>query len=416
MDIPPPPPPPDTVPDFSPEPLPPSPTLAPDPVASLPPSDPLAPTTPTVVPLDPGTSLFTPTQLLTTDPSPSVLASFTPTPSVSSVVSSVISSLVVASTSISSSLLISSSISSSAVESSSISAPSAAPVLQALTPDPTAPSNPDDAVWIAGYLTIHFGSRPSWWYLYIFWFIIAGLVLIFSVLHALRVRGGYFGAWWSKWSLRRRTWRKKHALALAAKKGQKHRQPQALPSNAQIASLSALVILTLAISYLGPDYLAPNVHLWNANNAEWAGHHRRDESSHPLAEYTPKYNIAKAWWTSATRTGQVAYALFPLVVLLAMKARPFALFALPFTLDLHFDKLAWIHHWSGVLVWGITTLHVISWSAQLFKDHRAETGKIVYAYAFKFPNFVYGWSVSAVLFLGTRNFPLNVPLNRHMVS
>lgn len=385
--------PPDDVPFFSPDPVPSQdPTLVPNPTVPTTPSDPVSFVTPPPVATLDSSSLFIPSSVSTELP----LSSFTPTPSISSPISSTLLSSSFSPTLLSSvSLLTSSLLSSSATPSSDVSSPLAsssiaAPSFNVLSPNPTAPSSPDDAEWIAGYLTIHFLSKPAWWYTYIFWFVIAGAVLTFSILHALRVRGGYIGAWWSKWSLRRRTWRKKHALALAAKKGQPHRQPQALPSNAQIASLTAVVLLSLAVAYIGPDYIAPGYHLWNAQDAPSASLSRRD-----LSEYVPQYTVAKAWWTTAARTGQIAYALFPLVVLLALKARPFALFALPFLTNLHFDKLAWIHHWCGVLVWAITTLHVISWTVQLLKDHRSETGKMAFAYAFKFPNFVYGTAVSA---------------------
>ncbi|KAI0797925.1 hypothetical protein C8Q75DRAFT_708957 [Abortiporus biennis] len=273
------------------------------------------------------------------------------------------------------------------------------PVVSALNPNPLPPVYDDDLEWIKAYLTLHFLSDSSYTYAYILWFAIAALLLVFSLFHALGLRGGYIGAWWSKWSLRRRTWRKKHALAVALKKGQ-HRQPNSLPSNAQILSLTTLIVCSLALAYVGPDYFAPGAQIWSLQDSPIASVTTRI-SSEDTAPSTapPQFTIQKEWWTTAARTGGIAFTLFPLCILLALKAPPFAIFSISFLSNLHFDKLAWLHQWCGMLVWFLSTMHVVSWSVQLALDHRSSTGKIAYVYAWQYPNFIYGWTAYGLLTL-----------------
>lgn len=210
------------------------------------------------------------------------------------------------------------------------------------------------------------------------------------------LRRGYLGAVWSKWALRRRTWRKNHALAVVQKAGQPHRQPMSLPSNAQMLSVCGLTISVFALAFIGPDYFAPGSRLWNVHNYPTRAAHGR--SIYDLSSYTylqPQFTISKAWWTSGGRTGLIAFALFPLTVLFALKAAPFAIFSSPYFVQLCFDKLAFLHRWCGFLVWVLTTLHTIFWSVQLASDHRPSTGQMVYTYAWQYDKFRYAWVVSA---------------------
>jgi len=94
-------------------------------------------------------------------------------------------------------------------------------------------------------------STPSYRVAYLLWFFIAFVFVLFSLVHRVRDRITSIGAYWSKWALRRRTWRKKHSLALARKNGSKsHQQPLSLPSNAQLLSMLSLFVVTLALSLL----------------------------------------------------------------------------------------------------------------------------------------------------------------------
>jgi hypothetical protein len=114
----------------------------------------------------------------------------------------------------------------------------------------------------------------------------------------------------------------------------------------------------------------------------------------PYLPLQPQYTIDKAWWTSSARAGQIAFALFPLCVLFALKAPPFAIFAIPFMIQFFFDKLAWLHRWTGRLIWFLTSIHIALWSVQLVRDHKPSTGRVAYVYAFSYMPFIFGWIVS----------------------
>lgn len=256
--------------------------------------------------------------------------------------------------------------------------------------NPTTPAFTNDKDWINAYLDIHVLSVSSYRYSYLLWFGIAFIFLVFSALHLTGSRGGFIGALWSKWSIRRRTFRKKRALAIARRNGQPHRQPEALPSNAQLLCLCILSLATVALSFAGPDYIAPGDKAWQFYRRGWT----------PLGMATstayspPQYTISKAWWTAGGRTGELAFALLPLCILFALKAPPFAIFAIPFMVQLHFDKLAWLHRWCGRLIWIMSAAHVVLWSVQLVNDRREETGRMAYVYAWLELKFIWGWIVS----------------------
>lgn len=254
-------------------------------------------------------------------------------------------------------------------------------------PNPTTPAFTDDADWFTAYLEIHELSGASWRYAYIFWLAIGLVTLTFTIFHLFRLRSGRFGAYWSKWSLRRRTWRKKHSLAQARKSGQPHKQPLLLPSNAQLLCLFSLITACLAATFVGPDYIAP------------ASKFFRRLVARDVSAYKPQYTIQKAWWTSGSRAGLMSFALFPLCVLFALKRPPFAIFAISFLTNMHFDKLMWLHRWTGRFIWAMVTLHVVLWSVQLANDTRSGTGKVAYAYAWQSQRFICAWIAFILLTL-----------------
>lgn len=47
----------------------------------------------------------------------------------------------------------------------------------------------------------------------------------------------------------------------------------------------------------------------------------------------PNTEVDKNFWTSSSRMGMIAYAMYPLVVALALKAWPFNIFATPWLTD-----------------------------------------------------------------------------------
>lgn len=116
------------------------------------------------------------------------------------------------------------------------------------------------------------------------------------------------------------------------------------------------------LGVVGADYINPNSAVLNYGTSfrkrYWDG------------------TIGKSFWTSGSRFGDLAFALIPLVVLLAVKSPPFAVLAYRFTAQLFYDKLALLHRFTAWLVWLVTTIHVALWSVQLFED--TGNGKIVW--------------------------------------
>ncbi|KAL0946860.1 hypothetical protein HGRIS_013027 [Hohenbuehelia grisea] len=259
------------------------------------------------------------------------------------------------------------------------------------TPNPPTPPYTDDVQWITAYLVIHMMSPTSYWYAYILWFAIGFVFLAFAILHWTGSRGGYLGAYWSKWAIRRRTWRGKRALDRARKYGTRA-QPMSLPSNGQLLCIVALPVITIILGCVGPDYIAPQQSFFSPRALQ-----RRAWDVTSFFMYQPQYTIPRAWWTAGGRAGILAFALTPLCVLFALKAPPFALFALPFTTQMHFDKLAWLHRWTGLLIWVVTAIHVALWSVQLATEKRMGTPDVAYKFAWQYEKFLYGWIAFIIL-------------------
>jgi hypothetical protein len=258
--------------------------------------------------------------------------------------------------------------------------------------NPTTPAFEDDFKWIEAYLTIHVASHPSRRYSYILWILIGVVFFVVAFLHLTGASTGVIGARWNKWALRRRTVRKQHARMIAWKSGGTPK-PYSLPPNGQILSLGGLLATTLVLCLVGPDYIFPEAGITQFFRRELK---TADGTPFKISDFFPQYSIHKAWWTSANRTGTIAFALFPLCILFGLKQPPFALFANPFTLQFHFDKLVWLHRWTGRLIWFVTLLHVTFWSVQLVNDKRDDQGRVAFPYAFMHINFVYGWIVRRI--------------------
>ncbi|KAF5365736.1 hypothetical protein D9758_003291 [Tetrapyrgos nigripes] len=264
-----------------------------------------------------------------------------------------------------------------------------------LSPNPTVPPYTDDLQWVTAYLVAHMMSDNSRRYAYILWMCIGLIFFVGCLLRWVNYKGGYLGAKWSKWAIRRRTWRGKSFRQRSARSG-KPGYPVSLPSNGQLLGLAALPIIVFLLSFLGPDYISPSVGVFDLRST---GLSARAYDVSWFVQFQPQYTINKNWWTSGGRTGIIAFALLPLCVLFALKAPPFAIFALPFTTQIHFDKLSWLHRWSARLIWFITLLHVVLWSVQLLLDRRESTGKIGYTYAWQYQKFIFGWIAFSLMTL-----------------
>jgi hypothetical protein len=264
--------------------------------------------------------------------------------------------------------------------------------------NPTTPAYSNDVEWITAYLTIHMLSAPSRRYSYIFWIAVLFVFVIFGLLHWTGSQGGALGSYWYRWALRRRTIGKRNIR----RKGDTRLQPTTLPSNSQILCLAVIFIGSMLFCFVGPDYIAPGLKVWQFYRRGETGsslHIDKRESFNIdlFTQWQPQYTINKAWWTAGGRTGLLAFALFPLCVLFALKAPPFALFAISFMVQYYFDKLAWLHRWTGRLIWFITALHVALWSIQLARDERTGGDTPAYNYAWMYQKFIFGWTVRIII-------------------
>lgn len=260
--------------------------------------------------------------------------------------------------------------------------------------NPTSPAYSDDIEFVTAYLAVRALSNSSRVYAYALWIALGVFLLFWSLCHHLHLRGGYLGALWSKWALRRRTWRKKHTLALAKANGQPHQQPYSFPANAQIFTVILIFLVALALSFVGPDNLAPGSYFWTLSQYPYAttsGFAKREYTIDQFMQFAPQYTIPKAWWTMGDRTGLIAFALFPLCVLFAMKSPPFAILSLSFTVQVFCDKLMLLHKATAWLIYLLTVLHVAFWSVQLLMDHR--DGKVAYTLAWQYEKFLFAWTV-----------------------
>ena len=299
----------------------------------------------------------------------------------------------------------------SATAAAAVTAIRAAQILAAGNPNPTTPPFSDDVEWITAYLAVHMLSVPSRRYSYLLWFAIAFVLVVLALLRFSGLFSGVLGAYWSKWTIRRLTWRRGGVRS--------GRALWIFPPRAQLLSLFTLFLLTAVLACIGPDYIKPTVGTFNLARRAPVLERRTYWDPLQFVGYAPQYTIAKAWWTAGGRTGMIAYALLPLCVLFALKSPPFALFALPFTAQLHFDKLSWMHRWSGRLIWLLSTLHVVFWCMQLSRDRRTSAFagsksnsvrdkplELAWAYT----RFLYAWIVSSNRFVYR---PVTYGLRRH---
>lgn len=261
------------------------------------------------------------------------------------------------------------------------------------------PTTSDDQVFIADYLTGHALTDPSYRYAYFLWFVLLAAILIYSFFHHLRLTSGPLGTIWNKFFLRRHVFRQqknngqspggrmmddeKNGSGSTFVQTKNKKKSLIFSSNAQITSIVFVGVLSALLCVIGDDYIARSTPLWDLGSSFSK---RAGSTVQQL-----NYNISKSWWTSGNRFGLIAFAMFPLVVLFALKAPPFALLALRAFTHLHADKLMLLHRWTGRIIWLFTALHVALWSVQLFKDGRNDgTGRSVWVVAFIYSKFIWG--------------------------
>lgn len=268
--------------------------------------------------------------------------------------------------------------------------------------NPTVSAIANDLDFVTTYLGVHSLSDPSYRYAYFLWFVLFALVLVYSLLHHLNFRIGVIGGLWGKYGMRRLVIRTKHAPSsskgtprlgsgVAAEKARFRRHRNWIwPSNAQIISVALMSISIAVFCVIGNDYLAADSGTWDLGTSF---EKRMVLAKRASASVTlPNYNIGKSWWTSGARFGLIAFAMFPLVVLLALKSAPFAVFSLRIFTHLFSDKLALLHQWSGRIIWLLTTVHVVLWTVQLFQDSRGNgSDRAAWFFMFLYDKFI--WAI-----------------------
>jgi hypothetical protein len=260
----------------------------------------------------------------------------------------------------------------------------------AANPNPSTPAFRDDMQWITAYLGIHMLSVPSRRYAYLLWFVIALVFIAVSLPRLFGMKAGYATARWHKFAIRRRTW----------KSGAKGRRYTLLlfPSYGQMISMTALFIVTAVACCVGPDYINPIAGTFNLAARSTLSRRAWDPAT--FVSYAPQYTIQKAWWTVGGRVGMIAFALFPLCVLFALKSPPFAIFAIPNLAQFSFDKLGRMHRWTAWIIYLLVLVHVAFWSMQLWNDKRPNVfvddhsnQKRAFTYAWSYYRFLFAWTV-----------------------
>jgi hypothetical protein len=227
--------------------------------------------------------------------------------------------------------------------------------------------------------------------------------VLYAILHHLNLQTGFMGAFWNRVMIRRMVFRKKRDQKVSAS-GRKKR-PLILPSNAQVLSIALVGVLSAVLCVIGADYIAADTSTWDLGTS----FSKRGLAKRAATTYaTPLYNIDKEWWTSGARFGLIAFALFPLVVVLALKQPPAAILSIRQFTHLYADKLQLLHRWVGRLIWLLTALHVALWSVRLFKDQRSTTDArsvwiVIWIYD-KFQWAVVGFVAMTALILLSTNF------------
>lgn len=134
----------------------------------------------------------------------------------------------------------------------------------------------------------------------------------------------------------------------------------------------------------------------------------------------PSTEIDKNLWTSSSRMGMITYAMYPLTVALGLKAWPFNIFATPWLTDWAYkcvqksmcdcslgglvlmsarsfnSKSSYFHRWFGRIVFILSTLHVVLWTVQLFRD-QDPYGKATFFVVWKYWRFQAGVAAYAAV-------------------
>jgi len=256
--------------------------------------------------------------------------------------------------------------------------------------------------------------------------------LLWGIGHMLmRGRGGVVSAAFRKVSIRR----------FGVGFSPKTRSRVVTPTVGQMLGMALLLVMIFCASYIGPDYLKPTTCLWGGDGCTAVGVYSgppptsyrlrtRDLNPNGWAPFNDpllqsfNVDIQKSFWTSGNRLGLIAYTLLPLIVTLAMKLWPFAVYSIPFVrsrgfgradwqlTDYGYDKTAVFHRWIGRILWALVTVHVGLWTKQLMDDIDP-FGNPVFFGSFQLYRFVAGWIVRRSRIDGADRAGLRHPHDHH---
>lgn len=208
------------------------------------------------------------------------------------------------------------------------------------------------------------------------------IAILYAAAHHLKLSGGAIGAVYNKWGMKRhsvRLWPRRWGRAFV------------LPSNSYLLTIGTIALSLILLSTIGVDHVLEAKGIMDFTDMGDTGIVKRTLASfdqlkteaaamnirravkpdNTVDELTThvSWQVAKSVWTQGNRWGFMAFAAMPLIVTLALKSSPFALFTMPWFTGLHWDKVGTFHRAGGWIVWGMVTIHAVVWTVKLFEDY-----------------------------------------------
>ncbi|KAK0553388.1 hypothetical protein OC846_002548 [Tilletia horrida] len=192
----------------------------------------------------------------------------------------------------------------------------------------------------------------------------------------------------------------------------KRRRIIEFPSFGRLIVLCFITAVPLALTFIGADYINPNSSIFDFRTS-WVsardaylysigGVSKRQPVEWGIGYYptittnAPGFTLPyRDWWTAGNRVGDFAFAMTPLVVIVALKQVPWALLSTKWMGGLAFDKLSFLHKYVGRMIWVFATAHVAAWSVQLARD--TQYNQSMWNFIFWWVKF--RWGIVAYVFL-----------------
>ncbi|WFC97571.1 hypothetical protein MYAM1_000286 [Malassezia yamatoensis] len=282
------------------------------------------------------------------------------------------------------------------------------------------------------YLSAHQFTKPSQRYMFIFWFILAGIAVLMGFQHMIGLMDRTFvGTVWIKCATSNHVARLFKAPRTTPAQGA---MPQArsfvsrimqafqrrafLSFNAgRLLAMVAILLPFLCLTFIGYDYIDSRRGMFAMDGSSMSQTQAQKRSvqwgigtNSPVLFDKPEGSLPyHTWWTVGSRFGDLANALTPLVVLFALKQAPFALLSLPIFGAYSLDSLGFLHKWAGVLLWVYATVHTVTWLVQVGKDNQRVSH--LWSMLFSVPRF--RWAICAYIFLSLLVATSITPIRRN---